>query len=116
MNTRTLLYLAAAGALAVAPLVAATDAHADTNDVAFLAVLADHGIDSGNGAGGLITAGHAVCRELGAGYPADDVAAMVAAANPKLTLSDAGYFVGASIAAYCPSSAPASSHAGTEVA
>ena len=116
MNTRTLLYIAAAGALAAAPFVAAGHAHADTNDVAFLATLADHGIDAGTGAQGLIKAGHAVCRELADGDTPTMVTALVAEANPSLSLTNAAYFVGVAVGAYCPALAPASWSAGTEAA
>jgi hypothetical protein len=107
MNTRTLLILAAAGAIAVAPLVAATDAHADTNDDAFLSTLADRGIAAGTGAAGMIKAGHAVCADLALGDTPAGAIAMIAVANPNLTLVDAGYFTGAAVGAYCPALAPA---------
>jgi hypothetical protein len=106
MNTRILLYLAAAGAIAVAPLVAAADAHADSNDEVFLTTLADRGIAAATGAAGLIKAGHAVCIDLAAGDTAAGAIAMIAVANPDLTLNDAGYFAGAAVGAYCPAFAP----------
>jgi hypothetical protein len=106
MNTRILLYLAAAGAIAVAPLVAAADAHADTNDDAFLSVLADRGIAAGTGTAGMIKAGHAVCADLALGNTPAGAIAMIAVSNPNLSLADAGYFTGAAVGAYCPAFAP----------
>ena len=82
------------------PLGAATSAaHADPNDEKFLEALHSQGIDY-RSAAGAIASGHAACRELEDGRAASDVAQDVMNSS-NLDGFHAGYFVGASIGAYC---------------
>ncbi|OBA69664.1 hypothetical protein A5641_14610 [Mycobacterium sp. 1554424.7] len=86
---------------ALAPLGAtAAVAQADAGDDAFLAALTAKGIHFGSPDKALI-AGHEVCDELDTGRTMNQVASTVMA-NSSLDGFHAGYFVGASIRAYCP--------------
>jgi hypothetical protein len=96
---RLLAVLAAIGPLA-APVAIA---HADANDDAFLAALTAKGIHFGSPDNAII-AGHEVCDELDNGKTPTQVASTVQA-NSDLDGYHAGYFVGASIRAFCPSHA-----------
>ena len=82
--------------------VAAPTAHADyaVDSGSFLGALASRGITF-TSKQAAITAGHEVCDELDQGKQKSDVA------NNVMTLSNldgyhAGFFIGASIAAFCP--------------
>ncbi len=87
---------------ALGPLAAATPiARADANDDAFLAALTAKGIRFGSPDKAII-AGHEVCDELDNGKTPAQVASTVQA-NSGLDGYHAGFFVGASIRAYCPS-------------
>ena len=80
--------------------VAASTAHADPIDDRFLGSLRSQGITYASPEAG-IAAAHAVCTELDQGKTPTQVAQDVV----KVTNLDgfhAGYFVGASIGAYCP--------------
>ena len=107
VRPRSLLRSLVAGAvLAVASLgvigVAAPTAHADhvVDSSSFLSALSSRGITFAGGRAA-IAAGHEVCDELDQGRQASDVA------NNVMTQTDldgyhAGFFVGVSIAAFCP--------------
>jgi hypothetical protein len=101
-RARTVLRWAAklvcAGALA--PLMVAPIAHADATDDAFLSALKAKGIHFGSPDKAFI-AGHEVCDELANGKTAVQVASTVQG-NSDMDGYHAGYFVGASIRAYCP--------------
>jgi hypothetical protein len=75
-------------------------ARADAVDDKFLAALHSHGInfDSPQAA---IVAGHQVCDSLDQGRQKSDVAQEVMQ-NSNLDSYKAGYFVGVSVAAFCP--------------
>jgi hypothetical protein len=91
-----LVLLAGLGPLAaVAPI-----AHADANDNAFLGALTSKGIHFGTPEKAFI-AGHEVCDELGNGKSPAQVASTVEN-NSDMDGYHAGFFVGASIRAYCP--------------
>lgn len=90
-------FCAAVGATAPA-------AHADATDDAFLAALRAKGINYPNPMAALI-AGHEVCNELDLGKTPPQIASDVMN-NTQLDGYHAGYFVGASIRAYCPKYAP----------
>lgn len=75
-------------------------AHADAADDAFLAALTAKGIHFGSPEKALVAA-HEVCDELGNGKSAAQVASTVQS-NSDLDGYHAGFFVGASIRAYCP--------------
>jgi hypothetical protein len=91
-----LVLVAALGALAAAAPIA----HADATDDAFLAALTAKGIHFGSPEKAFV-AGHEVCDELGTGKTAVQVASTVQS-NSGMDGYHAGFFVGASIRAYCP--------------
>ena len=89
-------------AVALLGLVAVADptAHADAVDSNFLGAIGSKGITFASGQSAIV-AGHEVCDELDQGKQASDVA------NTVMTQTDldgyhAGFFVGVSIAAFCP--------------
>ena len=103
---RVLSLLAARVVLVVALLghlgVAASIAHADPANVdeRYLAALSSHGITY-TSPEVAIAAGHLVCTKLDGGEAPTDVAKDVMNSS-SLDGYHAGYFVGASIGAYCP--------------
>ena len=80
--------------------IAAPRAHADAVDNNFLNALASRGITFASGQSAII-AGHEVCDELDAGRASSDVANDVMQQS-NLDGYHAGFFVGVSIAAFCP--------------
>jgi hypothetical protein len=80
--------------------VATPTAHADAIDNAFLLAIKAKGIDFAS-AQSAIVAAHEVCDELDLGRQKSDIASDVMN-NGKLDGYHAGFFVGASVAAYCP--------------
>jgi hypothetical protein len=90
--------------LFVAPLslvaVAAPPAHADAVDQTFLSALKNKGINFASSEAAIV-AGHEVCDELDLGRQPSDVANDVTK-NSNLDGYHAGFFVGLSIAAFCP--------------
>ncbi|CPR11984.1 hypothetical protein BN971_03277 [Mycobacterium bohemicum DSM 44277] len=80
--------------------MAAATAHADAVDYAFLNAVKAKGINFASPQAALI-AGHEVCDELDLGKQKSDVATEVMT-NSQLDGYRAGFFVGASVAAYCP--------------
>jgi hypothetical protein len=96
MRIAPLLVLAALGSLAAPAAIARGDA----SDDAFLSALSAKGIHFGSADKALI-AGHEVCDELDTGRTVNQVASTVMS-NSGLDGYHAGYFVGASIRAYCP--------------
>src|ERR1700732_4491424 len=80
--------------------VAAPTARADAVDDKFLAALKAKGINVDSPQAAII-AGHEVCDELDLGRQKPDVAAEVMK-NSNLDSYKAGYFVGVSVAAFCP--------------
>jgi Protein of unknown function (DUF732) len=94
---------AAAGLAAVVGVAAALAtpvARADAVDNAFLSAVKAKGIDFASPQAAIV-AGHEVCDELDLGRQKSDIASAVMN-NSKLDGYRAGYFVGASVAAYCP--------------
>ncbi len=91
-----LLPVAVLGPLAAAGPIA----HADAADDSFLAALTAKGIHFGSPDKAVI-AGHEVCDELGNGKTPPQVASTVQG-NTNMDGYHAGFFVGASIRAYCP--------------
>ncbi len=81
-------------------MVATPAAHADAIDNAFVAAVKAHGIDFPSPQA-VIVAGHEVCDELDLGKQKSDVASTMMN-NSNLDGYRAGFFVGASVAAYCP--------------
>jgi Protein of unknown function (DUF732) len=98
----------AAGLVPLGALVAlaalAPIAHGDATDDAFLSALKGKGIHFGAPDKAFI-AGHEVCDELDNGKTPAQVASTVQA-NSDMDGYHAGFFVGASIRAYCPHYAP----------
>jgi hypothetical protein len=90
--------------LLVAPLclagVATPTAHADSVDDVFLNAVRAHGINFSSSQSAIFAA-HEVCDELDSGRPKSEVANDVMSTS-NLDGYHAGYFVGASIAAFCP--------------
>ncbi|BBZ37770.1 hypothetical protein MCNS_08330 [Mycobacterium conspicuum] len=80
--------------------VAAPTAHADAVDSTFLSALKGKGINFASPQAAII-AGHEVCDELDLGRQSSDVATDVTK-NSNLDGYHAGFFVGVSIAAFCP--------------
>jgi hypothetical protein len=80
--------------------VAAPPAHADAVDNNFLAALSAKGINFASGQNAIV-AGHQVCDELDQGRQASDVANDIMN-QTNLDGYHAGFFVGVSIAAFCP--------------
>jgi hypothetical protein len=83
--------------------LATPTARADAVDDKFLAALKSHGV-SFQTPQAAVVAGHEVCDELDLGRQKPDVAAEVMQ-NSNLDSYKAGYFVGVSIAAFCPRNA-----------
>ncbi|WP_068185960.1 DUF732 domain-containing protein [Mycobacterium sp. UM_CSW] len=89
--------------LSATALLPPAPASADPSDDAFIAALDNYGIDTG-GRDTVIAHGHAVCAALDKGQDSS-ILALKVMNDPKLNISsrrDAGFFVGASVAAYCP--------------
>lgn len=89
--------------LAAAALLPAPSASADPTDDAFIAALENYGIDV-NDRDSAIAHGHGVCAALDRGQDSSVVALKVIK-DPKLNIStrrQAGFFVGDSVASYCP--------------
>ena len=104
-SPRPLRSLLASLVLAVALLsvvaVVAPTAHADAVDRSnFLGALSSRGITYASGQAAIV-AGHEVCNELDQGRQASDVANDVMT-QTNLDGYHAGFFVGVSIAAFCP--------------
>lgn len=86
--------------LGLSTTLPAPAAHADAVDSQFLNALQAHNINFGS-PNAAILAAHQVCNELDAGRQKADVANEVTSSS-NLDGYHAGYFVGVSIAAYCP--------------
>ena len=89
-----------AGTLSAAALLCAAPASADHMDDAFVAALTKNGISMPD-RGGAIAMGHTVCAGLDKGEPSTALA-MGIVKDTDLSPKQAGYFVGLSVAAYCP--------------
>ena len=85
----------------LAPLGAISTAHADTGDGKFLAELRSEGITDHVSPSHAIEAGHFVCVKLDNGTSPSDVVNDVLFSS-GMPVYHAGFFVGASIDAYCP--------------
>lgn len=92
--------LVPAALLTLATVSTAPVAQADAVDSQFLTALQSHGINFGSPQAA-IQAAHRVCDELDAGRLKPDVANEVETSS-NLDGYHAGYFVGVSVAAYCP--------------
>ncbi|MEB4211552.1 DUF732 domain-containing protein [Mycobacterium sp. 94-17] len=92
-------------------LVGSVSAHATSADDVFLAALKAKGINYGS-SDAAVNSGHTVCHELDMGQSAQQVANNVLSSS-TLDSYHAGYFVGASIKAYCPKYADAAASSGS---
>jgi Protein of unknown function (DUF732) len=92
--------LAPAAALLSMAVAVVPAAHADAIDNAFLAAVRAKGVNFAT-AEAAVVAGHEVCDELDLGKQKSDVANEVMT-NSGLDAYRAGFFVGASVAAFCP--------------
>ncbi|MEE6178414.1 DUF732 domain-containing protein [Mycobacterium sp. 050134] len=95
-----LAVLALAVALPGIAAVSAPAAGADTIDNAFLSAVKGKGINFASPQAAIV-AGHEVCDELDLGRQKSDVASEVMT-NSNLDAYRAGFFVGASVSAFCP--------------
>lgn len=86
--------------MATAAVLFAAPAEADQNDDSFLAAIQRDGIVFGD-RGAAITAGHDVCAGLDKGKTPTSLVLSVVKATP-LSVQEAGYLLGASVASYCP--------------
>jgi hypothetical protein len=102
--TKRLLVAMVAVAL-LGPLGAVSTAHADTNDNKFLAEMKTEGITDHISAEHAIEAAHSVCQKLDSGETPTQVANDVLNSS-TMPAYHSGYFVGASISAYCPQYEP----------
>ncbi|HTQ18615.1 DUF732 domain-containing protein [Mycobacterium sp.] len=87
------------------PLGAVATANADSNDDKFLAMLRSEGITDHISASHAIEAAHTVCTKLDSGMSPAEVAGDVLNSS-TMPAYHSGYFVGASIKAYCPQYTP----------
>ncbi len=88
------------GAAALGALGAASAAHADTVDQAFISTLRAHGIEH-ESEQTEIQAGHLVCHQLDMGKTPEQVATDIMSSS-TLDGDNAGYFVAIAERAYCP--------------
>ena len=95
------LLVSVATALASATALAAT-AHADPIDAQFLKNIQDNMGRPITDSQALIASAHEICSELQAGKPANAVVTGVRLGNQDWDYNEAGYFVSASVEAYCP--------------
>ena len=84
---------------------AVSTAHADATDDQFLKTLKSAGIGDNISSGHAIDAGHFVCVKLGNGATVSDVETDVKNSS-NMPDYHSGFFVGASINAYCPRHKP----------
>ena len=98
MVTRLIVAMAVA---LIGLLAAVSTAHADTTDDKFLATLRSEGITDHISSEHAIEAGHFVCVKLDNGATPTDVVNDVLMSS-NMPAYHSGFFVGASIDAYCP--------------
>lgn len=89
-----------AATLAVVALLSAAPAAADPSDDAFLGALADNGIVM-NDPGTAVSMARSVCAGLDRNQKTS-VVVMKVMKDTNLSARQAGFFVGASVSAYCP--------------
>ena len=107
--TKRLFIAIAVGLLG--PMAAVSTAHANTADNKFLADMKSEGITDHVSPQHAIEAAHSVCQKLDGGESPTQVAGDVLN-NSSMPAYHAGYFVGASINAYCPQYASKVSNGG----
>lgn len=80
----------------------AAAAHADPNDAQFLKNIRDNMGRQITDSQALIASAHEICSELQAGKPANAVITGIRLGNQDWDYNEAGFFVSASVEAYCP--------------
>lgn len=100
MIRRILLALAWVAAAAMF-LTSIPNAKADSDTDAFIEILHERGIRHSQGDYFLVAAGHEMCMYLDAGFTRYQVMDMLYNTT-GLTSGETGYFLGASMAAFCP--------------
>lgn len=106
---KIMLASAAVGGMLVAPFASPATAHADIYTDAFLQTLHNKGFFHDRGDAGLIALGGVACSRLannGGSIP-DAINYIYQNSGDTIDMGDAGYFVGASIGAFCPEYRPA---------
>jgi hypothetical protein len=93
--------IVAGGVALIGPLASVSTAHADAIDDKFLASLRNEGITDHVSSSHAIEAGHFVCTKLDNGVSVNDVVNDVLMSS-NMPAYHSGFFVGASIDAYCP--------------
>ena len=93
-------------ALSVAAMIVAAPVAADATDDAFIAALQRHAIPVANSEKAVATA-HTVCSDISTGHTERSLVLPLARAA-QLSAHEAGYFIGAAIAAYCPANSDGS--------
>ena len=101
----TIRFLVASVIALLCALGAISPAHADRNDNRFLAAMKSEGITDHVSPAHAIEAAHSVCQKLDSGETPTQVANDVLNSS-AMPAYHSGYFVGASIDAYCPQYAP----------
>lgn len=99
-TTRTRLSAGLAATLLSLAVAGSPTANADAVDNLFVTAVKNKGIEFASPEAAII-AGHEVCDELDIGKQKSDIASEVMT-NSNLDGYRAGFFIGASIAAYCP--------------
>jgi hypothetical protein len=99
-TTRTRLSAGLALTLLSLAVAVSPAANADAVDNLFVTAVKNKGIEFDNPQAAIV-AGHEVCDELDIGKQKSDIASEVMT-NSNLDGYRAGFFIGASIAAYCP--------------
>ncbi|ORV85064.1 hypothetical protein AWC11_20545 [Mycobacterium interjectum] len=97
---RTQWSAACVGLLSAATLLSAAPAPADPIDDAFVAALAKNGISLSD-RNTAVSLAHTVCAGFDKGQPSTQLAMRIVK-DTDLSAKQAGYFVGVSVAAYCP--------------
>ncbi|OCB25694.1 hypothetical protein A5674_20715 [Mycobacterium malmoense] len=100
MNVRPGKWPAACAVLLLAAVSLSSAASAEPADDAFIASLANYGIEVRD-SGTAIAMGHRVCKGFDNNANAS-VLAMKVKRDTDLSMKEASYFVGLSVAAYCP--------------
>ena len=89
-------------AVLVSATALATTAHADPNDAQFLKNIRDNMGRPITDPQALIASAHEICSELQRGKSAADVINGIRVGTQDWDYNEAGYFVSASVEAYCP--------------
>ena len=89
-------------AVSVSAMALAASAHADPNDAQFLKNISDNLGRQITDPQALIASAHDVCSNLQGGKPVEQVINGIRVGTQDWDYNEAGYFVSASVEAYCP--------------